>query len=173
MPGFSPDEPGVWYAVLPLEKVYTFNPVVVSPVPVRCKSSSSLDSSSKKSSEAEVTDDKDSAGQPNGVEEVSTTESKVAKEEKEDTGKNKQNGLQSQTLTADEKKLIIGGQANLWTECINDEDTAEYMLLPRLCAFSECVWSPSEAKDWHNFRERLQGHVTLLDMMGYKFRPLS
>jgi hexosaminidase len=35
---------------------------------------------------------------------------------------------------------VLGGQANLWTEYVPDQDTAEYMLLPRLLAMAEALW---------------------------------
>lgn len=43
-------------------------------------------------------------------------------------------------LTDDEAAHILGSQANLWTEYVADEATAEYMLLPRLAALAEAVW---------------------------------
>ena len=43
-------------------------------------------------------------------------------------------------LTESERRRILGGQANVWTEYIDNEETCEYMLFPRLCAFSEAVW---------------------------------
>ena len=39
-------------------------------------------------------------------------------------------------------------QANVWTEYISDELTVEYMLLPRLCALAEALWSPKSTRDW-------------------------
>lgn len=43
-------------------------------------------------------------------------------------------------LTDAEASHILGSQANLWTEYVSDEATAEYMLLPRLAALAEAVW---------------------------------
>jgi hexosaminidase len=43
-------------------------------------------------------------------------------------------------LTEAEAAHILGSQANLWTEYVADEATAEYMLLPRLAALAEAVW---------------------------------
>ncbi len=43
-------------------------------------------------------------------------------------------------LSPAEIEHIKGGQANLWTEYVADETTAEYMLLPRLCAMAEALW---------------------------------
>ena len=43
-------------------------------------------------------------------------------------------------LSEAEAAHILGSQANLWTEYVADEATAEYMLLPRLAALAESVW---------------------------------
>ena len=51
-------------------------------------------------------------------------------------------------LSADDASHILGAQANLWTEYIAVPDYAEYMLYPRLLAFSESVWSPASGKDY-------------------------
>lgn len=48
--------------------------------------------------------------------------------------------VSTKSLTKEEEVRIIGGQVNLWTEYVRDEKTCEYMLLPRLCAFSEAIW---------------------------------
>ncbi len=58
-------------------------------------------------------------------------------------------------LNADEAKYILGAQANLWTEYIKNPKKVEYMLLPRLSALSEVLWSPLEKKDWKGFEKRL------------------
>lgn len=51
---------------------------------------------------------------------------------------------------------ILGAQANLWTEFIPTTEHAEYMLLPRLAAFAEVVWSPGGKRDWAEFEQRLR-----------------
>jgi len=53
-------------------------------------------------------------------------------------------------------KYILGGQANLWTEYIPTEEQAEYMLLPRLTALSEALWTQKENKDWKEFTDRIE-----------------
>ncbi len=58
-------------------------------------------------------------------------------------------------LNADEAKYILGAQANLWTEYMKNTKKVEYMLLPRLSALSEVLWSPLEKKNWNNFEQRL------------------
>ena len=74
------------------------------------------------------------------------------------------------SLSADEKKHILGAQVNLWTEYIATTDHAEYMLLPRLCALSEVVWSKQEKRGFDDFSKRLAVHYERLDAMGVNFR---
>jgi hexosaminidase len=66
-------------------------------------------------------------------------------------------------------KLILGGQANLWTEQIQRYRTVQYMVWPRALAIAECVWSPKEKKNWNDFVGRVQKHFERMDaaQMGY------
>ncbi len=73
-------------------------------------------------------------------------------------------------LTEDESKFIMGAQANVWTEYMETTDHVEYMLLPRLCALSEVVWSPQESKDFVNFSRRMVKHYEILSQKNYNFR---
>ena len=54
-------------------------------------------------------------------------------------------------LTPEQKKHILGAQANLWTEYIKTPEHVEYMLLPRLAALSEVQWMQHEKKNYENF----------------------
>ena len=73
-------------------------------------------------------------------------------------------------LSADEAKYILGAQANLWTEYIATPDYAEYMLFPRLLAFSESVWSPASGKDYEDFMRRLPYQLGRLDKQAVHYR---
>lgn len=64
---------------------------------------------------------------------------------------------------------IVGGQANLWTEYIETYRHAQYMLLPRLCAISECLWSQQEAKNWPHFRHKITWHKQRLSARGIPY----
>ncbi len=72
-------------------------------------------------------------------------------------------------LTADEAKMIIGAQGCLWTEYISDGATAEYMILPRLTALSEVVWSPAGSRDWEGFNHRLPKMMERFDAAGINY----
>ena len=69
-------------------------------------------------------------------------------------------------LTPEEAKFIIGAQACLWTEMVPDGKTAEYMILPRLTALSEVVWSVPEARSWEGFSQRLNTLMKRFDVIG-------
>lgn len=71
-------------------------------------------------------------------------------------------------LTAKQQQHILGGQCNLWTEYINTPDMAEYMLLPRLCAMAENLWSPVAVKNWEHFRSKIAHHTIRLKSNDYK-----
>lgn len=70
-------------------------------------------------------------------------------------------------LTKEQQAHILGGQANLWTEYINTPEMAEYMLLPRLCAMAEVLWSSSETKQWEHFRAKVKRHCVRLKANAY------
>lgn len=64
---------------------------------------------------------------------------------------------------------ILGGQCNLWTEYINTPQHAEYMLLPRMLAISEALWSPRDKKDWNRFRRKVEDQKERLGDAGYNY----
>lgn len=64
---------------------------------------------------------------------------------------------------------ILGGQLNLWTTHIASTSAAEYMLLPRLLAMSECLWTPRENKNWSHFRKKVELQKVRLASRGYNY----
>ncbi|MDB5196417.1 MAG: beta-N-acetylhexosaminidase [Flaviaesturariibacter sp.] len=54
---------------------------------------------------------------------------------------------------------ILGAQANLWTEYIPNERKVEYMILPRMSALSEVLWSAKASRDWSDFEKRLPAQM--------------
>jgi hexosaminidase len=71
--------------------------------------------------------------------------------------------LYSAAMSGEEKKCILGGQANLWTELIPRGRLAEYMTFPRICALAESLWTPAGQKDFEDFKLRLAVHRERLD----------
>ncbi|MER5477853.1 beta-N-acetylhexosaminidase [Streptomyces sp. NPDC002734] len=64
---------------------------------------------------------------------------------------------------------VLGAQANLWTEVVEDGRRADYQLFPRLAAFAEVVWSA----DRRDFPERLAAHLPRLGAFGVEHRPVD
>lgn len=74
-----------------------------------------------------------------------------------------------ESLTDEQKKHILGVQANMWTEYVATPEHVEYMLLPRMAAISEVQWTAAEKKDYNNFLKRLPQLTDLYDKMGYNY----
>jgi hexosaminidase len=52
-------------------------------------------------------------------------------------------------------KYVLGAQANVWTEYMNNTAKAEYMVFPRMSALSEVLWTSKENKSWPAFEKKL------------------
>ncbi len=72
-------------------------------------------------------------------------------------------------LVGKEAEYILGGQACLWTENIRTTDRVEYMLLPRMLALSEAVWTPRKQKSYPGFVQKLEAHFGMLKQMRYNY----
>ena len=67
-------------------------------------------------------------------------------------------------LSSDEKKYIIGAQANVWTEYMKTSDQVEYMVFPRILALSEVLWSTNKT-NFKEFKSRAQKYFKRLDKL--------
>ncbi|GGN83143.1 beta-N-acetylhexosaminidase [Actinoplanes lobatus] len=75
-------------------------------------------------------------------------------------------------LSESEAALVLGGQANVWTEHMESARRVDYQAFPRLCAFAETVWGPP-GRDFAGFSARLPAHLARLDALGVGYRPLT
>jgi hexosaminidase len=75
----------------------------------------------------------------------------------------------SDDMTAEQRKHIMGLQANLWTEYIATLSHAEYMLLPRLTALCEVEWCKPDNKDYNAFLQRLDRMQQLYNFYGINY----
>jgi hexosaminidase len=66
-------------------------------------------------------------------------------------------------------KLILGGQANMWTEQVYNTRHLQYMIWPRSMAVAECLWSPKEKKNWDDFAARVEASFPRLDVEHVKY----
>lgn len=74
-------------------------------------------------------------------------------------------------LTKEEGKYVLGAQGNVWTEFIPTRAHLEYMILPRMAALSEVLWTPAVNKDFAAFNQRLQYHFAAYDQKGLNYCP--
>ena len=77
-------------------------------------------------------------------------------------------------LTPEEAVHVLGAQANVWTEVMEDQGRVDYQTFPRLAAFAEVAWSPLPApaeRDFADFERRMAAHYELLDALGVGYRP--
>jgi hexosaminidase len=58
-------------------------------------------------------------------------------------------------LSAEDGHYILGAQANVWTEYMQNPSKIEYMIFPRADALSEVLWSPKSSRNWENFQKKL------------------
>ncbi|WP_411110260.1 beta-N-acetylhexosaminidase [Streptomyces sp. c-19] len=69
---------------------------------------------------------------------------------------------------------ILGTQANVWTEVMENRSRIDYQVFPRLAAFAEVAWSAlpaPEARDYTGFERRMHTHYRRLDALGVDYRP--
>ena len=72
-------------------------------------------------------------------------------------------------IAADKKHHILGTQANLWTEEIKSLSHVEYMMLPRICALSEALWTRPDQKNEQAFIKKIDVHFDRLQSLNYNF----
>jgi hexosaminidase len=73
-----------------------------------------------------------------------------------------------------QKALIIGIQANLWTETVDTEQRLDYLLFPRIAALAEAAWTDTGSKNYAAFSANLQKHLLLYSKAGlYFYDPMQ
>ncbi|WP_162893364.1 beta-N-acetylhexosaminidase [Microbacterium halotolerans] len=66
---------------------------------------------------------------------------------------------------------VLGGQANLWTEHVDDPRMVDFYAFPRVSALAEALWRGPGDPD--EFAPRLDEHLERLRAAGVEFRPLE
>ncbi len=72
-------------------------------------------------------------------------------------------------LTTKQSKHILGAQANVWAEYLKKPENVTYMVLPRMAALSEVLWSPAKSRNWDNFYDRLPAHFQRYEALGLNY----
>lgn len=70
-------------------------------------------------------------------------------------------------LTEKEKERILGIESCLWSSFITSDSLMDYMLLPRLAAFSEVAWCGARRGSYFDFLERLPQMLQCYQNMDY------
>ncbi|MFF3099009.1 beta-N-acetylhexosaminidase [Streptomyces cyaneofuscatus] len=76
-------------------------------------------------------------------------------------------------LSEEAVRHILGTQANVWTEVMQNRSRVDYQVFPRLAAFAEVAWSslPAPAdRDFAEFGARMTDHYARLDALGVDYR---
>ena len=76
-------------------------------------------------------------------------------------------------LSDEEKKKILGIQANLWSEYIICENMGFYQALPRMAAVAELQWLKNEDKNFQNFIQRLKIFQEIYDLYGVVYEKIQ
>ena len=77
-------------------------------------------------------------------------------------------------ITADERRLILGGEATMWAEFVTPE-TVDSRIWPRTAAIAERFWSPGHVTDVPDMYRRMDRVSLLLEELGLqheKNRPM-
>ena len=76
---------------------------------------------------------------------------------------------QPASIGAEQRKHILGVQANLWTEFMRSDARVWYMAFPRAAALAEVAWSQPDKIDWADFQRRLTPQLARYDMLGINY----
>lgn len=57
--------------------------------------------------------------------------------------------------------MVLGVQANCWSEYMPNASVLEFRLYPRALALAEVAWSPMERKNFEDFQRRVDGDASL------------
>ena len=69
------------------------------------------------------------------------------------------------TLTAEEQKRILGGEACMWAEYVSPENI-DSRIWPRSAAIAERLWSPQQVRDVNSMYQRLATVSSWMDGLG-------
>jgi hexosaminidase len=73
------------------------------------------------------------------------------------------------TLTPEEQKRILGGEACMWVEFVTDENI-DSRIWPRTAAIAERLWSAQQLQDVSSMYLRLEAVSQRLELLGLKHR---
>ena len=67
------------------------------------------------------------------------------------------------------KELVLGIEAPLWTEFIENQDQMDFMIYPRLPGYGEIGWTPKNLRNWDEYKVRLRSQGQRLENKGVNY----
>lgn len=64
---------------------------------------------------------------------------------------------------------VLGVEAPLWAETVQNITAAEHLLMPRLPAIAEVGWTPQASRNWESFRSRIASHAPRWRLLGINY----
>jgi hexosaminidase len=71
------------------------------------------------------------------------------------------------------KENIIGVEAPLWTETVKTMKDIEYLAFPRMLGYAEIGWSPTEGRNWNEYKLRLANQGKRMKALNINFYKSS
>jgi hexosaminidase len=71
-------------------------------------------------------------------------------------------------IPAGKANLVLGAQANVWTEYMKNEEKIAYMIFPRIAALSELLWTALDKKNWTEFEKKIGPLLKRYERWGVK-----
>lgn len=72
-------------------------------------------------------------------------------------------------LPLEKHAFILGGECNMWTEWVPNEQVLDNKVFPRLLAMSEVLWTAPAVRNYPAFYERVQEQYSALDALGVAY----
>jgi hexosaminidase len=81
-------------------------------------------------------------------------------------------GVGAATLTSDQKALVLGGEATMWTDIVSHENM-DNRIWPRTAAIAERLWCPQQVQDVDSMYQRLAIISQRLGYYGLRHRLIT
>ena len=72
-------------------------------------------------------------------------------------------------LAVEHHHSILGGECNMWTERVPDENNLDSKVFPRMIGLAEVLWTYPEERNFEAFYKRLQKHYLVLTHFGIAY----
>lgn len=72
-------------------------------------------------------------------------------------------------VSASNARFVLGSEACFWSEGIPNPSILEEKMYPRLCAFSEVMWSPRSLRNWDSYLTSLGRYAVRLSNAGINY----